>query len=158
MLVAIALTPVSAAVLGICMPRIRHCVECPNCRTRYLIAFTPYSNGAYLIPTAEDSKEEYTLYCLLQLRKRFGKEPLEVARSEGLRGIHSGLRSRLRHRGRDIPGSSGAESRLGLGSLAIHYELAINGEEEGFLVSQDFDQRAGKGPLHRCNANEISFK
>lgn len=63
MLVAIALTPVSAAVLGICMPRIRHCVECPNCRIRYLIAFTPYSNGAYLIPTAEGSKEEYTLYC-----------------------------------------------------------------------------------------------
>jgi hypothetical protein len=38
-------------------------VECPNCRTRYLIAFTPYSNGAYLVPTVEGGREEYILYC-----------------------------------------------------------------------------------------------
>lgn len=45
------------------MSRIRHCVECPNCLTRYLIAFTPYSNGSYVVPTLPDSSEEYTLYC-----------------------------------------------------------------------------------------------
>lgn len=45
------------------MPRIRHCVECPNCRTRYLIAFSPYSNGAYLVPLVDGSRDEYILYC-----------------------------------------------------------------------------------------------
>ena len=43
--------------------RLRHCVECPNCRTRYLIAFSPYRNGAYLVPTVTGSLEDYTLYC-----------------------------------------------------------------------------------------------
>ena len=43
--------------------RIRHCVECPECRTFYLIAFSPYSNGSYLVRTGSDSSEEYTLYC-----------------------------------------------------------------------------------------------
>ena len=45
------------------MTRIRHCVECPKCLTRYLIAFSPYSNGTYLVPTVYGSSEEYTLYC-----------------------------------------------------------------------------------------------
>lgn len=45
------------------MPRVRHCVECPRCLTRYLIAFSPYSNGSYLVPTMHGSSEEYTLYC-----------------------------------------------------------------------------------------------
>ena len=45
------------------MSRIRHCVECPRCRTRYLIPFSPYSNGSYLIPTVKGSWEEYALYC-----------------------------------------------------------------------------------------------
>jgi hypothetical protein len=45
------------------MTRIRHCVECPNCRTRYLIPCTPYRNGSYLVPTVEGSLEEYTLHC-----------------------------------------------------------------------------------------------
>src|SRR6202166_5379278 len=44
-------------------PYIRHCVECPKCLTRYLIAFTPYSNGSYLVPSLHDASEEYTLYC-----------------------------------------------------------------------------------------------
>lgn len=43
--------------------RIRHCVECPKCLTRYLIAFSPYRNGSYLVPTVIGSSEEYTLYC-----------------------------------------------------------------------------------------------
>jgi hypothetical protein len=43
--------------------RIRHCVECPKCGTRYLIAFSPYSNGSCLVPTVPGSSDEYTLYC-----------------------------------------------------------------------------------------------
>jgi len=45
------------------MSRIRHCVECPKCRTRYLISLSPYRNGSYLIPTINGSFEEYALYC-----------------------------------------------------------------------------------------------
>src|SRR5215813_8133763 len=43
--------------------RIPHCVECPNCHTRYLVGFSPYGNGSYLMPAAPGSTEEYTLYC-----------------------------------------------------------------------------------------------
>ncbi len=43
--------------------RIRHCVECPRCRTRYLIGFSPYDNRSYLVPTVSGSSEEYRLYC-----------------------------------------------------------------------------------------------
>jgi hypothetical protein len=42
---------------------IRRCVECPKCFTRYLIGFSPYRNGAYLVPTAPGTSEEYALYC-----------------------------------------------------------------------------------------------
>jgi len=48
--------------------RVRQCVECPNCHTRYLIAFSPFSNGAYLVRTGSNPFEEYTLYCLCQGR------------------------------------------------------------------------------------------
>jgi hypothetical protein len=44
-------------------PRIRHCVECPKCRTRYLVGFSPYPNGSYLVPLVTGSSEEFTLYC-----------------------------------------------------------------------------------------------
>jgi hypothetical protein len=43
--------------------RIRHCVECPKCHTRYLMAFSPYRNGSYLVQTLSGSTDEYTLYC-----------------------------------------------------------------------------------------------
>lgn len=43
--------------------RIRHCVECPGCRTRYLVGFSPYSNGAHLVPDSALDPEESTLYC-----------------------------------------------------------------------------------------------
>ena len=43
--------------------RIRHCVECPQCRTRYLIAFSPYRNRSYLVPKVVGSSEEFILYC-----------------------------------------------------------------------------------------------
>lgn len=43
--------------------RFRHCVECPKCLTRYLVGFSPYRNGSYLIPLAAGFSEEWTLYC-----------------------------------------------------------------------------------------------
>ena len=43
--------------------RIRHCVECPRCLTRYVIGFSPYGNQSYLVPNVGGSSEEFTLYC-----------------------------------------------------------------------------------------------
>lgn len=43
--------------------RVRHCVECPRCLTRYLLGFSPYRNGSYLLPLAQDSFDQWTLYC-----------------------------------------------------------------------------------------------
>lgn len=43
--------------------RVRHCVECPKCCTRYLVGFSPYRNGSCLVPLAEGSWSEWTLYC-----------------------------------------------------------------------------------------------
>ena len=43
--------------------RIRHCVQCPKCLTRYLIASSPYGNRSYLLPMVVGSSEEFTLYC-----------------------------------------------------------------------------------------------
>ncbi len=48
---------------GIAMPRIRHCVECPKCRTRYLPSSSPFRNGAYLVPLAENGSGGWILYC-----------------------------------------------------------------------------------------------
>jgi hypothetical protein len=53
----------AAIASGTVMQRIRHCVECPKCLTRYIISCTPYRNGSYLVPTIQGSLEEYTLYC-----------------------------------------------------------------------------------------------
>ncbi len=56
--------PCGLVAIGVSlMLRIRQCVECPKCLTRYLLAFSPYSNGSYLVPTVYGSSEEYTLYC-----------------------------------------------------------------------------------------------
>lgn len=43
--------------------RIRHCMECPKCRTRYLVGFSPYPNGSYLVPLVTGTSQEWTLYC-----------------------------------------------------------------------------------------------
>jgi len=43
--------------------RIRRCVECPKCHTRYLIAFTFYRNGAFLMSPIAETSREYALYC-----------------------------------------------------------------------------------------------
>ena len=72
--------------------RIRHCVECPKCRTRYLIAFTPYRNGAFLVRTGGGSSEEYTLYCfcdgahLPNIWKWREARPCEVSKAAHDRG------------------------------------------------------------------------
>ena len=44
------------------MSRIRHCVECPRCHTYYLIGFSPYRNGSYLVEVCAGSGE-YILHC-----------------------------------------------------------------------------------------------
>lgn len=43
--------------------RVRHCIPCPRCRTRYLIGFSPYANGAYVVFTRAGCLEEWLLYC-----------------------------------------------------------------------------------------------
>ena len=43
--------------------RVRHCIECSSCGTRYLIAANPYQNGSCLLARGRDDSEEYTLYC-----------------------------------------------------------------------------------------------
>jgi hypothetical protein len=50
-------------VISILMYRVRHCVECPKCRTRYLPGFSPYRNGSYLIPLTAHSASGWILYC-----------------------------------------------------------------------------------------------
>ena len=45
------------------MLRIRHCVECPKCFTRYLISLSPYRNGAYVLATSRGCGDEYILFC-----------------------------------------------------------------------------------------------
>jgi hypothetical protein len=55
--------PLQVAIGESLVPRIRHCVICPNCHILYLVSFSPYHNGSYLIPTIRGSTREYALYC-----------------------------------------------------------------------------------------------
>jgi len=48
--------------------RIRHCVECPKCLTRYVIGSSPYPNGTYLVSHLSGDSEEHTLYCSCGMR------------------------------------------------------------------------------------------
>jgi hypothetical protein len=43
--------------------RLRHCVECWNCRTRYLLTSSHYANGSYLVEHGHGSSGELVLYC-----------------------------------------------------------------------------------------------
>jgi hypothetical protein len=43
--------------------RLRHCLECPQCSTRYVIGFSPYQNGSYLMSYVTESAEQYMLFC-----------------------------------------------------------------------------------------------
>ena len=45
------------------MLRVRHCLECPKCRTRYLPGSSPYDNGSYLVPITEIASSGWILYC-----------------------------------------------------------------------------------------------
>jgi hypothetical protein len=45
------------------MQRVRHCVECPKCGTRYLPGSSPYDNGSYLVPITEVALSGWILYC-----------------------------------------------------------------------------------------------
>lgn len=45
------------------MSRVRHCLECPRCRLRYLISLAPYENGSYVVSAVNGSSEEYLLFC-----------------------------------------------------------------------------------------------
>jgi hypothetical protein len=38
-------------------------MECPQCGTRYLIGFSPYGNGAYLVCCHSGQLFEYVLHC-----------------------------------------------------------------------------------------------
>ncbi len=53
------------------MLRIRHCVVCPKCLTRYVASCSPYENGSYLLATIEGSWDEYTLYCRCKAASRW---------------------------------------------------------------------------------------
>lgn len=73
--------------------RIRHCVECPKCCTRYLVGFSPYRNGSFLVPLAAGSWNEWTLYCSCRsphTPSRWSSEELtryEVSARAHLRGF-----------------------------------------------------------------------
>ena len=58
-----ASTGCDQTVVSIFMSRLRHCVECPKCRTRYLPSFSPYRNGSYLIPLTAHGAAGWLLYC-----------------------------------------------------------------------------------------------
>jgi hypothetical protein len=45
------------------IPRVRHCIECPRCLTRYLLGFSPYRNGSYLTPLKAGLSDAWMLYC-----------------------------------------------------------------------------------------------
>ena len=42
--------------------RIRSCVECPNCHTRYLIGFSSHSNGSYIVSHPQRAAVMHRLY------------------------------------------------------------------------------------------------
>jgi hypothetical protein len=60
--------------------RLRHCIECPNCRTRYLLGFSPYRNGSYVTPLHREFPEEWALFCSCAhppARSRWNPDELE---------------------------------------------------------------------------------
>src|SRR6516162_14963 len=75
--------------------RIRHCIECPNCSTRYLVGFSPYPNGSYLEPLATGSWTRWTLYCTCRSPHNPSRwswdelRPYGVSNSAHLRGYGS---------------------------------------------------------------------
>jgi hypothetical protein len=46
--------------------RFRHCIECPICKTRYLVGFSPYDNGSLVFPSVTGETDDWVLYCACQ--------------------------------------------------------------------------------------------
>jgi hypothetical protein len=42
---------------------VRHCVECPKCHTRYVIGFSPYQSGSYIVFNPPGRADLVRLYC-----------------------------------------------------------------------------------------------
>jgi hypothetical protein len=82
-------------VVSIFMSRVRHCVECPKCRTRYLPSFSPYRNGSYLIPLTADAASGWILHCSCRkppVSSQWGStdlKPYEICRQAYRRGYGS---------------------------------------------------------------------
>ena len=64
---------------------IRNCVECPKCRTRYLISFSPYGNGSHLVSCHNGYPPDYILHCSC------GRSPLAIRCDEPKRYFVSKL-------------------------------------------------------------------
>ena len=58
--------------------RLRNCVECPKCQTRYLAGFSPYSNGSYLKPFVARFQKEWTLSCACGAASRWSWDELRL--------------------------------------------------------------------------------
>jgi hypothetical protein len=43
--------------------RLRSCVECPRCHTRYIIGANPYRNGSYISGNLSEDSDVRNLYC-----------------------------------------------------------------------------------------------
>jgi hypothetical protein len=102
--------------------RVRHCVECPECRTRYLVGFSPYRNGSYLLPVLPEISVEWILYCAcakLPVRSRWHGEELNryaVSRQAYHRGYGSSEEVvLLMERGRRLPRAEHAPAARAFG-------------------------------------------
>jgi hypothetical protein len=60
-------------VAACAMRRIRQCVECPKCLTRYVVSCNPYENSSCLQPMIEGCWDEYTLYCRCKAKATWWK-------------------------------------------------------------------------------------
>jgi hypothetical protein len=58
--------------------RLRHCVECPRCGTRYLMGFSPYPNGSQLKPMVPNFSQEWTLDCVCGAHSRWNWNELKL--------------------------------------------------------------------------------
>jgi hypothetical protein len=80
---------------SIYMSRVRHCIECPTCRTRYLPSSSPYRNGSYLIPLTAYGASGWILYCSCRMPPASSHwsstdlKPYEICRQAYRRGYGS---------------------------------------------------------------------
>lgn len=72
--------------------RIRHCVECWNCSTRYVIGFSPYDNGSCIVSNPPGGDDLLRLYCCCGNSSGFKLSELKtysVSQSAYVRGYGS---------------------------------------------------------------------